>query len=324
MARVTVYGLGGTISMTATEDGRVAPALSPAQLLAGLPGVSGIDVVDFRKVAGSAVTFADVRALAAEIGSSSADGIVVTQGTDTIEETAYFLDLSVAGNRPVVVTGAMRNPMMAGADGPANLSAAVQVAGSGVPGVVVVFADEIHAAARVRKAHTTGIDAFRSVNGGPLGYVVEGRVRLFNRVPGRTVVPVGDRVPRVALVTAVLDDDGILLEGLGDRVDGIVVAAMGAGHVPERLAAILGSLAERVPVVLTSRTGAGSVLTHTYGFVGSEGDLMDRGLISGGYLDGPKARILLWKLLSAGADAARTRTAFGVAGGYLGVEEWPW
>lgn len=327
VARVTVFGLGGTIAMTRSAGGGVVPALSPADLVAAVPGLADsgidIDVVDFRQVAGSGVTFADVEALVAEIRSSTADGIVVTQGTDSIEETSYLLDLSLGAARPVVVTGAMRNPMLAGPDGPANLLAAIQVAAAGRAGVFVAFADQIHAPRRVRKTHTSGIDTFRSPDGGPLGYVVEGDIRLFGHVEP-TVVPDGDRPARVALVTVVLDDDGVLFDGLADRVDGVVVAAMGAGHVPERLVGVLEDLVARVPVVLASRTGSGSVLRRTYGFLGSESDLRSRGLIAAGYLDGLKARILLRKTLAAGATDTEIRAAFAVAGGYTDATEWPW
>jgi L-asparaginase len=327
---VTVFGLGGTIAMRRSDGGGAVPALSPAELVEAVPGLaeSGIDVdvVDFRQVPGASVTFADVDALVAEIGRCPSDGIVVTQGTDTIEETSYLIDISYGGPKPVVVTGAMRNPSLAGPDGPANLLAAIQVAASPAAagmGALVVFHDEIHAARRVRKTHTASPGTFRSPNGGPLGYVVEGDVRLLARVDNRTVVPASGAA-RVALVTLGLDDDGVLLEGLADRVDGVVVAALGAGHVPFGLVDPLVELVGRVPVVLASRTGAGSVLTRTYGFPGSESDLVARGLIPAGFLDPAKARVLLRRLLAGGADAARVRAAFAVAGGYADPGTWPW
>jgi L-asparaginase len=322
---VTVFGLGGTIAMTAATGGGVTPTLTPAQLVAGL-GVD-VDVVDFRQVPGASVTFADVDALLAAVRERGSDGVVVTQGTDTIEETSYLIDLAYAGSAPIVVTGAMRNPTMAGADGPANLLAAIQVAASpraaGL-GCLVVFNDEIHAARRVRKTNTTSPATFRSDTGGPLGYVVEGDVRVLNQLGHRPVLPAGSRPARVALVTLAFDDDGVLLDGLADRVDGVVVAALGAGHVPFRLVEPLTSLAERLPVVLASRTGSGSVLASTYGFAGSERDLLARGLVSAGYLDPAKARLLLHRLIGVEADAARVRAAFGVAGGYRDPADWPW
>jgi L-asparaginase len=331
--RVVVWGLGGTIAMAGTEAGGV-PDLSPQQLLAAVPGLAGtgiaVQATDLRRLPGAWLRFEDLYELAAAIeGLPDADGVVVTQGTDTIEESAYLLDLLHRRPAPVVVTGAMRNPRLAGPDGPANLLAAVQVAASDQArdqGALVVFNDEIHAARRVRKTHATNVATFQSPNGGPLGYVVEGEPWFVNRLPHRTAVPVGapDPLPRVGLVTIALGDDGAVFDVLADRVDGLVVAAFGAGHVPEWLVARLAELAARLPVVLGSRTGAGPVLRAIYDFAGSERDLQDRGLIGAGLLDPPKARILLHALLAARADRAAIGDAFAVAGGYASAERWPW
>lgn len=324
--RVVVFGLGGTIAMSSSGAGGVVPALSVDQLVAAVPGLAEtgitVEVEDFRRVPGASLTFDDLAALAAAIEEkleTGADGVVITQGTDTIEETAYLLDLTHTRAEPVVVTGAMRNPTLAGADGPANILAAVQTAASPDArdlGVVVVFADEIHAAVRVRKTHTTSGHTFVSANGGPLGYLVEGRPSILNRPASRTSVPAAadPRPVEVGLVTIVLGDTGTLLEAVADRVNGLVVAAFGVGHVPQRIVNTLARLAERMPVVLASRTGAGSVLAQTYAFPGSESDLLARGLISAGFLNPLKARILLHRLLTTGHDAATIRTVFAQAG----------
>ncbi|GLH96684.1 L-asparaginase [Phytohabitans aurantiacus] len=320
-----VVSLGGTITMTPIATGGVAPALSVDQLIAGVPGLAELDAdleaVDFRQLPGASVSFDDVAGLADLVRRNLAagvDGVVVIQGTDTIEETSYLLDLYHSGPEPIVVTGAMRNAAMAGADGPANLLGAVQVAASPAArdlGCVVVFADEIHAARRVRKTHSTAGSTFRSPNGGPLGYVVEGQPRMLIERLSRTPAfrPGGSR-PTVAVVTVTLDDDGAVLDGLGSRVDGVILAAFGAGHVPQAMVPALQYLVEAVPVVLASRTGAGPVLTGTYGFPGSERDLVARGLIPAGFLDPFKARVLLRVLLAAGTDRDGIRAAFTAAG----------
>jgi L-asparaginase len=151
---------------------------------------------------------------------------------------------------------------------------------------------------------------------GPVGHVFEGRVHIPVRIQRRS--PVLSFPPRrsalVGLATIVLGDDGTLIEAMAGHVDGLVVAAFGAGHVPAAVAPVLGKLAERIPVVMASRTGAGPVHRVTYGFPGSERDLLARGLISAGYLDPLKARILLHLLIASGADNARIRTAFAAAG----------
>lgn len=312
--RVVVMGLGGTIAMSGSSGG-VTPSLSTAELLAAVPGLAatGIDLetLDFRRLPGSALAFADLDELLVAVGKAldaGADGVVVTQGTDTIEESAYYLDLHHGSPEPLVVTGAMRNPTLAGADGPANLLAAIQTAadaGARDRGCLVVFADEIHAAARVRKTHATSLATFQSPDAGPLGHVVEGRPRWVAPAERGLVLPAEPRpeaTPRVALVTVTLGDDESVLDGLAARCDGLVVAAMGVGHVPTALVEPLTALAQQMPVVLASRTGAGSVLSGTYGYPGSERDLLARGLISAGLLHPFKARVLLHALLTAGRD----------------------
>jgi L-asparaginase len=217
----------------------------------------------------------------------------------------------------------MRNPTLAGADGPANLLAAVQVAAHPAArglGCLVVLADEIHAARWVRKLHSTSVAAFASPGRGPIGHVAEGTPRIWAR-PER--LDLGDLAPsaavRVPVVAMTLGDDGFLLTALEPGVDagqvhGLVIAGFGVGHVPGSLVERLGSLAQRIPVVLTSRTGAGPVAASTYAFPGSESDLLSRALIGGGYLDPFKARVLLHLLLGAGADRRRIQAAFSVAG----------
>ncbi|NKY87542.1 asparaginase [Nocardia veterana] len=320
--------------MTTSPTGGVAPALTAEQLIASVPGLAdtgiAVDVVNFRQTPGASLTIDDITALADTITDRAADvdGVVVTQGTDTIEETAYLLDLLHTAPQPVVVTGAMRNPTLAGPDGPANLLAAIRTAASPHlrhQGCVVVFNDEIHAARRVRKTHTTSTATFSSPNGGPLGYLVETRARLLNILAHRTTIPARSRNDlRIPILTITLGDDGSALHALADHIDGLVVAALGAGHVPAHLVPALETLAAKIPVVLASRTGAGSVLETTYGFPGSERDLLARGLASAGYLDPIKARILLHTLLSATNDRPTIHAAFAAAGGYRDPETWPW
>jgi L-asparaginase len=329
---VAVFGLGGTISMGAAGPGGAVPSLSTAQLVDAVAGLGAgeVDAVEFRRVPSASLEFADLAALAAAIRdqlTAGADGIVVIQGTDTIEETAYLLDLGHAEPEPIVVTGAMRTPAQAGADGPANILAAVRTAADPAvrgQGALVVFAEEIHAARWVAKTDTTSVGTFRSPTAGPLGRVVEGRPVLFARVPYRPVVPAGAGDPVVAVVPVVLGDEGVLLDGLAGRVDGVVLAAFGAGHVPQRLVPAVAALAARVPVVLASRAGAGPVLAATYGFPGSESDLRRRGLVGAGFLDPLKARLLLRQLLAAGADRPTIAAAFAVAGDGADPAGWPY
>ncbi len=323
--QVTVFSLGGTIASTNSDGGGTAggvtPRLGARELVEAVPQlleVADLETVAFRQIASGDLTLQDLIDLAAEITQrfeAGVDGVVVTQGTDTIEETSFALDLLVRSHRPVVVTGAMRNPTLAGSDGPANLLAAVQVAAAaeaGGLGTLVVVNDQIHAARFVRKTHTSSPATFGSPTAGPLGWVVEGRPRIALRTPALEGAPaVMGRVPAVALLTSALGDDCRLIERVQELgYVGLVLEAFGGGHVPAHVVPALEALASRVPVILASRTGGGELLQKTYGFAGSERDLLARGLIPAGFLDGLKARILLSLLLAAGADLDGVRAAF--------------
>jgi L-asparaginase len=320
LSKVAVLSLGGTISATKGGGPGVAPTLTGEELAEMVPEISAVaevETVQFRRVAGSELTLDDAVSLARDAEARpEAAGLVVTQGTDSIEETAFVLDLLVDREAPLVVTGAMRNPTVPGADGPANLLAAVRVsAGEEARGLgtVVVMNDEIHAARFVRKAHSQNPAAFSSAPTGPVGYLYEGRPRVVVRPAGRLRIglpPDAEDRP-VALYKVPFGDDGRLLrevERLG--YEGLVVEAMGGGHLPARMVGTVEELASRMPVVLASRTGGGEVLKRTYGFPGSEMDLLGRGLIPAGPLDGLKARILLYLLLRSGASRERITEAF--------------
>jgi L-asparaginase len=320
-ARVLVLSLGGTIAMSEHGTGAVLD-LDAASLVDAVPELrrhADLTARSFRHLPGAHLRLEDIRALAKEIcmavRAGEFTGVVVTQGTDTIEETSFALDLLVRIEASVVVTGAMRNASQPGADGPANLLDAVCVASDPAAhglGTVVVLNGEIHAARFVYKAHSFRPDAFVSLVG-PLGWISERRAHVMLRPPPVTLHLPEDsphRASRVAILTVALGDDGALIsevQRLG--YDALVVDALGAGHVSSELVGPLEDLARHMPVVLCSRTG-GPVLTATYGFSGSERDLLGRGLISGGYLGAPKARILLMLLLDRHADREAVQGAF--------------
>ena len=320
---VAVFAMGGTIAMAGRGERGVTPSLDAAALVEAVPQlgeVASIEAQTFRLLPSPEVTLGDLFALADAIEQAVADGAhgaVVTHGTDTMEESAFVLDRILALDAPVVVTGAMRNPTLAGPDGPANLLNAVRLAGHGpaqARGVMVVMNDEIHAARFVQKAETSNPAAFRSSPLGPLGWFAEGAVRLAGRPgPRHTIAVARDaEVAPVALLTVTLGDDGRLIEqALDAGYRGIVMECTGGGHAAHWVADKLAEAAQRVPVVMASRTGAGEMLRQTYDFKGSEIDLLARGLISAGWLDGLKARLLLTLLLMAGADDAAIRETFG-------------
>lgn len=324
LPKIVVFSLGGTIASTdsgSTPRG-VTPQLSGADIVATVPQLDRLAVVEsisVRQVPSGDLTVEDIVELSRQVEqalTSGADGVVVTQGTDTMEETAFILDLLVRSERPVVVTGAMRSPGSLSADGAANLMAAVTVATSSAAlalGTLVVLNDEIHAARFVRKTNVSSLAAFQSPNAGPLGWLVEGRVRLAMRVaPLASIGSVLHRpLASVALVKLSLGDEGRIVRGLASMdYSGVVIEGFGGGHVPAKMVAVIEELVGVMPVVLASRTGSGELLRETYGYPGSERDLLARGVWSAGVLDGLKARILLSLVLTDQPSRSQARDRF--------------
>jgi len=318
--RIALFALGGTIAMTGSGQG-VTPELSASDLIASVPGLEGIARLEARSVSALPsvdLGFAAIAGLAGTLGEAVAagvQGIVITQGTDMLEETAFLLDLLLDVPVPVVMTGALRNPTLAGADGPANLLAAVRVASapeaSGL-GVLVVANDEIHAARYVRKGHISRPSSFISPTLGPIGWLAEDRVRIAVRPAWRRArLSWTSPAPRVALMTIAMGMDRRDLAMLeAPDLAGAVIAGAGSGHVPSDMVEGLEAIAERIPVILASRVGAGEVYRKTYGYAGGEIDLQRRRLIPSGALDCLKARVLLTALLASGADRAQIEAAF--------------
>ncbi|WP_424188385.1 asparaginase [Actinokineospora sp. G85] len=322
MTRISVLAMGGTIAMAPVATGGVAPAFDAESLMAAVPELAGggvrITAKTLRSLPSPSIGFDDLRALHAAITAElaeGADGVVVTHGTDTLEESAFFLDATVDTPAPVVVTGAMRHPTAAGADGPANLLAAVRTAADPAArdlGVLVVLNDEVHAARHVVKAHTTSPAAFTSPGAGPLGLLVEGVPVLRSLAPVRPALPITANTPRIGLFTTSLGDDGEVLRLAVPALDGVVLAGAGGGHVSEAMVPVVAEAAARLPVVLTSRVGAGPVLSATYGYPGSEIDLLARGVHHGAALHPLKARLLLHLLVAGGAAPDQISAVFAL------------
>lgn len=311
LPKITLFLLGGTISMQKGAEDGVVPTVTAEELCNAVPGLAQVAAITARTdrmVASSNLGFADAFFLKNEIENlaGATDGIVIVQGTDTLEEMAFVLDNILEVGIPVVMTAAMRSPDMASADGPGNMLAAVQCAATkkmAQAGVVVVMNDDIHPARYVRKCHTNDIAAFRSDYGARLGRVVEGVVELGPLPQKRTPVQISEDtpVPKVALIKATFNEGDDLLKLIGDSdYQGLVIEAFGAGHVSESWLDQLDKLVAKMPVVLASRTDEGRILKKTYGFKGSEIDLIARGLVPAGYYDGLKARLYLQLLMMAG------------------------
>ncbi|MBM3106842.1 asparaginase [Pseudomonas sp. V1] len=319
LPRIAIGALGGTVSMKVKTPGEgVTPSLSSDALLASLPQLADLALITAQTLhllPSASLTFVqliDVLLWAKSQAEQGMQGVVLTQGTDTLEEVAYFLDLLWPYSTPLIITGAMRSPSQAGADGPANLLAAVQVAmaeESQGRGVLVVLNDQIHAAEHVRKVDSMAMAAFSSAYFGPDGLLVEGRVRYLNAPKPRVSLPVPERLDqRVALLEASLGADTSLLEdvaGLG--YEGLVIAGFGAGHVSQEWARCVQQTSQRMPVIVASRTGAGATALHAYGFSGGEIDLQRKGALMAGFLCPRKCRVLLWVLIGCGREGELSR-----------------
>ena len=324
--RVAVIGLGGTIAMRSADGRGAVPGLTAEDLVAQLPAAIAAQIVhveNFRQLPGAHLGLDDLVALAVRIEeleqSGAANGFVVVQGTDTIEETVFALELLCRGSAPVVVTGAMRHAGLVSPDGAANIANSVVLAASPAArnrGAMVCFNDEVHAGWAAQKTAATNLAAFSSPGFGPLGHVIEGRAELMLeavRWPAVAGVPADVRPAPVALVAAALGEGPELLAAVEQgHWRGLVIQALGAGHLPAPWVEPLERLAREIPVVLATRVSRGPVLRETYAFPGSEQDLLGRGLIAAGYLSASKARVLLSLALGAGHAAQEMNTWFGV------------
>nr|WP_240158549.1 asparaginase [Pantoea sp. Tr-811] len=293
----------------------VTPQLEGNALLAGVPQLgtlARITTTSLGLLPSASLTFQimlDVLNWARGEVERGAQAVVLTQGTDTLEESAYFLDLLWPFDAPLVMTGAMRAASQPGHDGPANLLAAVQVAltaESHGRGVLVVLNDQVHLASHVRKTASLAMAAFESPGWGPEGGVVEGRA-MYRRPPLlRKVLPPPRRCGhRVALLEACLDADGALLQAIPTLgYQGLVVSGFGAGHVSAAWAQAMASIALDIPVIVATRTGSGPTASASYGFAGAEIDLQRKGMHMAGSLCPRKCRLLLWLLIGLGNEEA--------------------
>ena len=317
MPRIAVVFTGGTISMRRDPvAGGNVPVLTGEGILAVTPGLAAIAevvAVDRGLTPASHFTFADLFGIFATVEEALAApdvaGAVVVQGTDTIEETAFFLDLLHAGPKPIVVTGAMRTSEHPAFDGPANLRDAVRAASAPAladAGVVVVLAGSIEPADDVTKVHASAFDTFRSLNTGPLGRIDEGGGVVLSRPRGvRRHVSAMRAVERVHLVKAAVAMDGSPIDALrAAGADGFVVEAIGAGNTSAGLlAAAERAIADGLPVALTTRCPAGAA-TDAYAFPGGGATWVRAGAFPTGHLGGPKARIALALGIGAGLDGS--------------------
>lgn len=280
--KIVVLGTGGTIAgQAASAQDNVnyqAAQVGVAQLLQGVPALAGMAIAteQVAQIDSKDMDFAVWTVLARRcahwLAQEDVAGIVVTHGTDTMEETAFFLQSVLAPAKPVVLTGAMRPASSAGADGPQNLVDAVTVASqAGTQGVLVVFAGQVHGPQDVAKAHPYRLDAFTSGDAGPLAFVEEGRVRQLRAWPAGTPQCALDALaepaqwPRVEIVLSHAGASGAVVEALvAQGVAGLVVAATGNGTLHHALkAALLAAQRHGVAVRRSTRCALGQALPTT-------------------------------------------------------------
>jgi len=286
---IAVISTGGTIASTEDSGGDASPELTGDDLIASVPGLNDgtkLATEDFSNVPSAHFTVEqmyDLAKLVKELDrTAEIEGVVVTQGTDVLEESAYFVDRCYDGETPVVFTGAMRTPLMASPDGPANLLTAVRTAeseGARDRGTLVAFNDRIHAARHVTKTNSMNLDTFRSPEFGPLAIRDESTIRWQMQT---------DRTAAVDLDPDALTNDVAALTVTADMhpsqipdpaaCTAVVLAATGAGHVPPKTVDPLDALSEAdVPVVATTRCPEGRLAVDTYDFPGSEQTLQELG-----------------------------------------------
>ncbi|MCW2781765.1 MAG: L-asparaginase [Marmoricola sp.] len=307
--RIALLATGGTIACTTDEHGWSVKTLGAADLLASVPALSAIDVTayDYGLLASWDVTPPAMLDMARRVDEllSEHDGVVLTHGTDTLEETAALLSFAVRAAGTVVVTGAMRASDEPGADGPRNLFAALSVAAdpeAAGRGALVVMDDEVHRAGTVTKRHSSALSTFGSPTTGPVGLVHGEQVTFVSPPTPPTRYDVEHADADIPLLFATTGAPTRILESALDGAAGLVVAGFGLGHVPAPWMPLLGAAVHRgIPVVMTSRTHAGPV-GGQYAGAGGDIDARERGLILAGHRTPYSARIQLICAIGAGMD----------------------
>ncbi|MFW6119527.1 MAG: asparaginase [Petrotogales bacterium] len=321
--KTAIITTGGTISMIKdSKTGKSLPADGINRDIANikeLGDISEIEHYEFSNLPSPHIGVSDMWELSALINeivkNTDIKGVVVTHGTDTLEETAYFLDLTVNSHKPIVCTAAMRNIDETGTDGPRNVLLSVRVANSDRArdmGTLVCLNDEIHAAREVTKTYTSNVSTFDSPGYGPLGIVDEDKVIFFRKPLLRKTYKCERVEEKVALHKTFVGDNGkILLEIPEMGYKGLVLEAFGRGNVPPKVAKTVNVLINEkdIPVVLTSRCFKGRVL-GVYGYEGGGADLEKKGVILAQGLSSQKAGIELMIILGITRDRTLIKSMF--------------
>ena len=322
-AHVVLLSLGGTIFMKQDETGlRAAPDTSTggdlARTLIDAVAITHEEVANIGSSSLQPYHLREVLVRARRAVDGGAAGVVLTHGTDTLEESAFLLNRWWDREQPLVLTGAMRPANAPGADGPGNLRDAVRTAAAPSArglGVLAVFDAMVHPADRVTKTSSRSVDAFASEPSGPMALVGEEDLRLLYQPLEPSAQIEGtmpNSLPRVPTIVAGLGEDLALLDNLPPgSIDGLVIAGVGMGHVAATAVPRVARLiASGVPVVVATRVATGGTSTRHYDYPGSEVDLIENGAVMAGALPPQKARLMLQVLLTVSADHERIREEF--------------
>lgn len=317
---VMIITTGGTIAMKKDITGGLVPALSGHELIDAIPEIkewADVEIIEFSNVPSGYMTVTNMAKLARfidkEAEKGNIDGFVVTHGTDTLEETAYFLDISLQTKLPVCVTGAMRGADERGYDGEINLLDAIRVAADDASkerGVMVCLNHQIYAARSVTKTHTTQVDTFKDLTYGPLGTVYRNEIIYGRRPTKHKKVIVANPEEEVWILSAWSGMTDASIMSAAGKAKGIVIEALGCGNVPPLCKKGLIQLMKKgIPIVLATGVPTGSV-QEEYAYDGSLASMKKEGIISAGELSPKKARLLLAALLSKTKNIEEIRTYF--------------
>lgn len=320
MKHLLVIHTGGTISMSQDQSNKVVTNdINPISMHQDVINqYAQIDELNPFNVPSPHMTIQHVKQLKdiilEAVSNKYYDGFVITHGTDTLEETAFLLDLILGIEQPVVITGAMRSSNEIGSDGLYNYISAIRVASDEKArhkGVMVVFNDEIHTARNVTKTHTSNTNTFQSPNHGPLGVLTKDRVQ-FHHMPYRqqALENVNDKL-NVPLVKAYMGMPGDIFSFYSrEGINGMVIEALGQGNIPpSALDGIQQLVSLNIPIVLVSRSFNG-IVSPTYAYDGGGYQLAQQGFIFSNGLNGPKARLKLLVALSNNLDKAEIKSYF--------------
>ena len=302
--------------MTEDEHGNVSPnAQNPLDSVTLPMGEVKIIAEDFFNLPSPHITLEHMlqlknRVVKAFSNAENFDGVVITHGTDTLEETAFFLDSTIPRGKPIVITGAMRSSNELGTDGIYNLLTAIRVAAdddSHHRGVLVVMNDEIHSARFVTKTHTTNVSTFQTPTHGPLGLLTKNKIFYFHRDSENQHLDVQSVAGNVPIVKCYAGMNGEIFDLLDTKkLDGLVIEALGAGNLPPAAAhAVVHILAKNIPTVLVSRCFNG-IAEPVYDYDGGGAQLHEAGVMFVPEVNSQKARIKLLIGLNAGLDNLQT------------------